>query len=150
MKTLKNPLLLILVWILSLLALSVSFILYSKEGLTFQKITGGTFLLMIYSAIFSLPAFIFFFLVSFFVLRSAKLSSIKKRLIMCSANLVDIVLTFGALYFLMAAETGSNESARQLKAIKDIFSFYPIWVLVIVSNTIIFLLPFNFNKPIKH
>lgn len=149
MKTLKNPLLLILVWILSLLALCISFMLYTKEGLTFQKIAGGTFLLMIYSALFSLPAFIFFFLISIFTLRSAKLSSIQKRLVMCTANLIDIILTFGALYFLIVAETVNHDSAKQLNAIKDIFTFYPLWVLVIVSNLIIVLFPFNFNKPIK-
>lgn len=150
MKSAKNVLFLFLTWIISLLALCLSFIFYSKEGLTFQKIAGGTFLLMIYSAIFSLPAFIFFLVTSVFTLRSSKLNVIQKKLIMVSANLLDILITFGALFLLVASDTFNNGSVKSLPSLNNILSFYPVWVLAVVSSLLIVLFPFNFNQPIKN
>jgi hypothetical protein len=146
MKSLKNPFLLVLIWIIALFVLCLSFMFYSKESLTFQKVVGGTFLLMIYSVIFSFPAFLFFFLVSYFTLRSEKLSIPKKKLVMLGANLTDIVFTFGALYVLVDGNNLQHDSANGLSNLKNIFSFYPLWVLTIISSLLIVVFPFNFNK----
>src|SRR5687767_12228477 len=149
MKSAKNILFLFLVWFVSVFALCLSFMFYQDETLTFQKVVGGTLLLMIYSAIFSFPAFLFFLIVSIFALKSKKLSGIQKRVIMVSANLADIFLTFGALFLLIMQDALQDKSTQQIGQLENIFAFYPLWVLVIVSSLLILVLPFNFNKTIK-
>jgi hypothetical protein len=149
MKSFKNPLFLLLVWMGSLLALCLSFFFYSKEPVTFQKLVGGTFLMMIYSVIFSFPAFIFFLVVSIFTLRSTKLTVIQKKIIMNGANLFDILLTFGALYLLISDNAINHDSTRHLANLKDVFAFYPLWALIGVSTLLILILPFNFKKTLQ-
>ena len=116
---------------------------------TIDKLLGGTFLFMIYSVIFSLPAFIFFFTISMFTLRSKKLGITQKKLIMSLTNVVDIALNFGALFMLLNFDSVKHEAVGKIPALTQILAFYPVWVLVIVSTLLILLFPFSYNKTVQ-
>ncbi len=146
MKHIKNILLIFTVWIVSLIFLSFSFMVYSKGWNDIRDLLAGSVLLMIYCIIFSFPAFIFFFVVSFFTIRSDKLSPLQKRLVMLGANTFDIIVTFGALYMIVVADNLPKESSKNLLQLKNVFQFYPLWILFIVSSLLITTLPFQLKN----
>jgi len=149
MKPLKNPLLLILTWLISIFALTLSFLFYEARSNVIGdagKMLGSTFLLMIYAGVFSFPAFLFFITISTFILRNKNWSNRKKRVLMMGTNMVDILFTFGVFVIIIFNDFKMGSSATVMNKTSELFFFYPFWILVLVSNLLILTLPYHFHK----
>jgi hypothetical protein len=144
MKTLKNLLKLFTIWIISLLALSASIIMFTEKGsYDLKEIAASVAMFMFYSVIFSFPAFVFFTTCSIFVLET-KWDIWKKKALMVLLNYIDIIGTGLVFTFLVIGSSTPSADNHYLNFIrKEAVAFYPGWVLIIASTMAIVLMPFK-------
>src|SRR5688572_4212660 len=145
MKILKNIALLALVWIGSNLALSITFLITTDEKISgVEDYAGSTLYIMIFSLIFSLPAFLFFLTFSMITL-ATKWSTLKKRLFMVLINYIDIIGTFLILFLLITADDKSGSSVGDHLGFFTRVEASPLWVLIATSTLLILIMPFQFT-----
>jgi len=144
MKTIKDIFKLFAIWIISILALSISIVLFVDKGdFGLQRALASIVAFMFYSLIFSLPAFIFFSTCSVFVLQT-KWDVRKKKALMILFNYIDIVGTGLAFMLLITnTSTGMENDHFILELKKGLFTFYPGWDLAGASTLAIILIPFK-------
>ncbi len=133
METLKKFAKLFLIWMISLTALSTSIALMKFE-LGSDRFISTIIVMMLYSMILSLPAFIFFSIFSFRVLNSSR-SNRRKKLTILFINYADIAGTFFIIFILMPA--GFGDLTRK------VITFQPFWALILSSSVAILLMPFH-------
>lgn len=133
METLKKLTQLFIIWMITLFALSATTALIELQ-LGFERFLSTIMVMMLYSMVLSLPAFIFFSIFSFKILNSNR-SLIRKKLSILLINYADIAGTFIIIFVLMPAGFSYLTS--------KVITFQPFLALIISSSAAILLMPFN-------
>ncbi len=139
METLKKLAQLFLIWMITLSALSACTAIMEHQ-LGSERFFSTMFVMMLYSMVLSLPAFIFFSIFSFKILNSNR-SLARKKLNILLINYADIAGTFIIIFVLMPA--GFGDLTRK------VITLQPFWALVISSSAAILLMPFNHQQNIN-
>lgn len=147
MKNFKHMSLLVLIWVITIIAFAISFSIY---GTTFRdtpespgEFVAIFFIILIFALFFgficSIPAFLFFGVASFFILKT-ELDQKTKKFLILMVNYLDILATCGITYGLIyLVKDGDNSSFSMLEYV----FWYPNWVILGVSTISILLLPFD-------
>lgn len=133
METLKKLAQLFIIWMITLFALSATTALIELQ-LGFERFLSTIMVMMLYSMILSLPAFIFFSIFSFKILNSNR-SLNRKKLSILLINYADIAGTFIIIFVLMPSGFSYLTS--------KVITFQPFLALIISSSAAILLMPFN-------
>ena len=149
MKIIKELGKLMLVWLSSILFFSVAIACYISKGKNIDlEIIRSSILFIFYSCIFSMPAFIFFAVLSILIIQT-KLSILKKKCLMILVNYIDIIATWLVLVLISTAGSKGYTGKYLLQLTEYIPGFYPLWVLVVTSTIAILIIPFRDKKTNK-
>lgn len=145
------------IWVITILFFSVSFTIYAvaKMDLIKQEEFIILFIIIIifpfcFGLLFSVPQFVLFAGIGFWILQTNWSVRIKKLLLL-AINYINILVTCTITFMIIWAVIESDQKSSGEKDYNGLLKYvfwYPNWVIIFTSTIAILLMPFGNKKPI--